>query len=58
MENRKQQIEWLIKLMAELENDALNGQCNLCGIVATQSKLIKLMQAELESMNEVERKVA
>lgn len=54
----KDQIEWLKQLLTELETDAVNGQCNLCGIVATQSKLIKLMQAELESMNEVEKKVA
>ncbi len=44
----KDQIEWLKQLLTELETDARNGNCNLCGILATQSKLIKLLESEID----------
>lgn len=44
----KDQIEWLKQIMRELESDAKNGQNVACAVLAVQSRIIALLEAELE----------
>ena len=44
----KEQIEWLKELIKECEADAVEGKNVACAVLSIQSKLIKLLEQELD----------